>query len=160
MTENQKSGTEKLKRFKIGERLSKRFHEHASSDASIFSILGLGVLWIITGPYYGYSDNWKFFINAASTFITILLVFILQRAQKKDSIAVHLKLNEIIAAMKGASNRLIDAESLPEDELKDLAKNYQEFSNKLTEQEEDPTKSHTIEETREQIQIDHKSEQS
>ena len=145
--------TEKVKRFRLGERVSKRFHEHASSDASIFSVLGLGLLWLVTGPIYGYSDNWKFFINTASTFITILLVFILQRAQKKDSIAVHLKLNEIVAALKGASNRLIDAESLPEEELKTLAKGYQDFSNKLSEEEEDPTKPHTIEEAREQIQI-------
>lgn len=152
MPEASKEPVERERKFKLGEKITSKFHNHASSNASIFSILGLGALWLITGPYYGYSDNWKFFINAASTFITILLVFILQRAQKKDSIAVHLKLNEIVAALKGASNRLIDAESLPEDELKTLAKNYQDFSNKLSE-EEDPTKPHTIEEARDQIQI-------
>ncbi|CAN5657252.1 hypothetical protein BH10BAC5_BH10BAC5_04420 [soil metagenome] len=152
MTDEEKSYKAKLRRFKIGERLNKHFHEHASSNTSIFFILGLLALWLVTGPYYNYSEDWKFFINTASTFITILLVFILQRAQNKHSIAVHLKLNEIVAALKGASNRLIDAESLSEDELKDLARHYRTFSSRLVE-EGDFTKPHSIEETREQVQI-------
>lgn len=70
------------------------------------------IVWAITGPVFHFSDTWQLVINTGTTIITFLMVFVIQQSQNKDTIAVHLKLNELIAATKGASNRLIDVEDL------------------------------------------------
>src|SRR5688500_16133177 len=75
------------------------------------------VIWAITGPLFGFSDTWQLVINTGTTIVTFLMVFLIQRAQNKDAVAIHLKLNEIVAAMEGASNRLIDVEDLSEAEI-------------------------------------------
>ena len=69
---------------------------------------------------FRYSDTWQLVINTGTTIVTFLMVFLIQRSQNKDSLAIHLKLNEIVAALNGASNRLIDVESLSEKELAQL----------------------------------------
>ncbi|MFA7285178.1 MAG: low affinity iron permease family protein [Candidatus Absconditabacterales bacterium] len=78
---------------------------------------GLVFVWLITGPYFHYSTNWQLVINTGTTIITFLMVFLIQKAQNKDSVALQIKLNELIAASKIASNRLIDVEDLSEEEL-------------------------------------------
>src|SRR6266581_2304235 len=75
------------------------------------------LLWALTGPIFHYSDTWQLVINTGTTIITFLMVFIIQQSQNKDSLSIQLKLNEIVAAMEGASNRLINVEDLSEDEL-------------------------------------------
>src|SRR5512133_1309855 len=75
------------------------------------------LIWALTGPLFGFSDTWQLVINTGTTIVTFLMVFLIQRTQNKDSLALHLKLNEIVAALQGASNRLIDVESLSEQEL-------------------------------------------
>jgi len=70
------------------------------------------VLWAVTGPIFGYSDTWQLVINTGTTVVTFLMVFLIQRSQNKDSMAIQLKLNELVAAMAGASNRLIDCEDM------------------------------------------------
>ena len=75
------------------------------------------VVWAITGPLFHFSDTWQLVINTGTTIVTFLMVFLIQRAQNKDALAIHLKLNEIVAAMEGASNRLIDVEDLSEPEI-------------------------------------------
>src|SRR5688500_3997045 len=72
------------------------------------------VVWALSGPLFGYSDTWQLIINTSTTVITFLVVFLLQRSQNKDSKAIHIKLNEIVAVLEGASNRLIDVEDLTE----------------------------------------------
>ncbi len=104
------------------------------------------VLWAIVGPVFHFSDTWQLVINTSTTIVTFLMVFLIQRSQK-DSLAIHVKLNEIVAAMKGASNRMIDAESLSEDELRILETYYSELS-KLARKEADVTVSHSVEEAR------------
>ena len=84
-------------------------------------------------------------INTGTTIVTFLMVFLIQRSQNKDSRALHLKLNELVAALDGASNRLIDAEGLTEAELELLHKHSRQLSD-LTRNEESLTKSHSIEE--------------
>ena len=75
------------------------------------------VVWAATGPLFGFSDTWQLVINTGTTIITFLMVFIIQQTQNKDTQALELKLNEIVAAISGASNRLIDVESLTSAEL-------------------------------------------
>ncbi len=81
--------------------------------------------WGVTGPLFHYSEVWQLVINTATTIITFLMVFLIQHAQNKDTRAVHLKLNELIAASEGGSNRLIDVEDLTEEELEHLYHRYQ-----------------------------------
>src|SRR6186997_2627195 len=78
------------------------------------------IIWAVTGPIFGFSDTWQLVINTGTTIITFLMVFVIQHSQNKDTTAVQLKLNELIAASSTASNRLIDVEDLTEDELRVL----------------------------------------
>jgi low affinity Fe/Cu permease len=82
------------------------------------------VIWAISGPFFGFSNTWQLVINTGTTIVTFLMVFLIQRSQNKDSLAIQLKLNELVAALDGASNRLIDCEGLSEDELRVLQKHY------------------------------------
>jgi len=103
------------------------------------------VLWAGTGPLFGFSDTWQLVVNTATTIITFLMVFIIQQTQNKDTQALELKLNEIVAAIAGASNRLIDVESLTSAELALLHNHYRELA-ELAKKEKSLTKSHSIEE--------------
>jgi low affinity Fe/Cu permease len=109
--------------------------------------LGVIVVWALVGPVFHFSDTWQLVINTGTTIVTFLMVFLIQRSQNKDSLAIHIKLNEIVAALEGASNRLIDAESLSEDELRTLETYYTELS-RLAEKEGNVRVSHSIEEAR------------
>src|SRR5258706_4941400 len=86
------------------------------------------LLWAATGPIFHYSETWQLVINTGTTIITFLMVFVIQHAQNKDMRAVQLKLNELIAAVEGASNRLIDVEDLTEQELEHLYQRYQRLA--------------------------------
>lgn len=103
------------------------------------------IVWAISGPIFKFSDTWQLVINTGTTIITFLMVFVIQQSQNKDTVAIHLKLNELIAATKGASNRLIDVEDLTPEELDTLKKFYIKLS-KLAEKENDISCTHTIEE--------------
>ena len=108
---------------------------------------GVVVVWGALGPVFGYSDTWQLVINTGTTIITFLMVFLIQRSQNKDSLAIHLKLNEVVAAVKGASNRMIDVEALSEQELRILERYYAELAD-LARQDTDIACSHSIEEAR------------
>lgn len=103
------------------------------------------VIWLITGPIFDFSDTWQLVINTGTTIITFLMVFLIQRTQNKDSKAIHLKLNELIASIKGPSNRLIDIENLSEDELATLHIFYHHLA-LLSKKEKDISVSHSIDE--------------
>ena len=103
------------------------------------------IVWAVSGPIFKFSDTWQLVINTGTTIITFLMVFVIQQSANKDTMAVHLKLNELIAATKGASNRLIDVEDLTPTELDTLKKFYVTLS-KLAEKENDISCTHTIEE--------------
>jgi len=93
-------------------------------------ILALGtiVLWLVSGPLFGFSDTWQLVINTGTTIITFLMVFLIQRTQNKDSIALHLKLNELIVANEIASNHLIAVEEISEEDLKILRNYYKKLA--------------------------------
>ena len=83
------------------------------------------VVWLITGPTFHFSDTWQLIINTATTVVTFLMVFLIQNTQNRDAKAMHLKLDELIRAMKGARNQLVDLENLSDDDLKKLEGQFQ-----------------------------------
>ncbi len=103
------------------------------------------LIWIITGPVFRFSDTWQLVINTGTTIITFLMVFVIQHAQNKDSVALQLKLNELIAASSKASNRLVDIEDLSAEELEILKKFYIKLS-ELSKQEKNIHRTHSIDE--------------
>ena len=103
------------------------------------------IVWAITGPIFDYSDTWQLVINTGTTIVTFLMVFVIQQSQNKDTMAIQLKLNELIACQKNASNRLIDIEDLTEDELEVLKKFYIKLS-KLAKEESQLYTTHSIDE--------------
>ncbi len=103
------------------------------------------LIWIITGPVFRFSDTWQLVINTGTTIITFLMVFVIQHAQNKDSVALQLKLNELIAASSRASNRLVDIEDLSAEELETLKKFYIKLS-ELSKKESNIHRTHSIDE--------------
>ena len=113
-----------------------------SSTAFIIAITII-IIWGVTGPIFKYSDTWQLIINTGTTIVTFLMVFLIQKSQNKDSKAVHLKLNELLASHQGASNRMVDIEDITEKELDQLHKFYVQLSD-LAEKEDDITCTHSI----------------
>lgn len=101
------------------------------------------IVWAITGPIFKYSDVWQLVINTGTTVVTFLMVFLIQKSQNKDSKAVHLKLNELIAANEYASNRMVSIEDLSEKELDELHKYYYTLT-ELAKKDTDIHRSHSI----------------
>jgi low affinity Fe/Cu permease len=115
-----------------------------TTTAFVTAILIVAV-WLLTGPFFHFSDTWQLVINTGTTVVTFLMVFLIQRAQNRDALAVQLKLDEIVAALEGASNRLISVEDLSEEELKILRSHYQRLA-EMARQDFKITESHSIEE--------------
>jgi low affinity Fe/Cu permease len=130
------------------ERFSMRIADWSGGSTAFGFAAALILVWAALGPLFGFSDTWQLVINTGTTIVTFLMVFLIQRAQNKDSRAVQLKLNEIVAALQGASNRLIDAESFSEEEIGTLRRHYAEIS-RLAESRGRLLDSHSIEEARE-----------
>jgi low affinity Fe/Cu permease len=117
-----------------------------TGSTSAFALsVSVVLVWVLTGPIFHYSDTWQLVINTGTTVVTFLMVFLIQRSQNKDSLALHLKLNEIVAAVKGASNRLIDVESLSERELRALHAHYETLA-RMAKRDIDLLCSHSVEE--------------
>src|SRR3984885_13256599 len=127
------------------EKFSTTVTRATGSTAAFITALLLVILWGVTGPGFHYSEAWQMVINTGTTIITFLMVFLIQKAQNKDSLAIQLKLNELVAAHAFASNRLVNVENLSEEELKVIQKYYSTLSN-LTKKDESLQKSHSIDE--------------
>jgi low affinity Fe/Cu permease len=125
------------------ERFSNWATAATGSSAAFVIAIAVIVIWLVTGPLAKYSDTWQLIINTGTTIVTFLMVFLIQKSQNKDSKAIHLKLNELLAAHEGASNRMVDIEDLTEEELDHLHKFYQQLSD-LAEGEDDITCTHSI----------------
>jgi low affinity Fe/Cu permease len=113
------------------------------SSAAFIIAVSVVVIWAVTGPAAKYSSTWQLIINTGTTIITFLMVFLIQKAQNKDSKAIHLKLNELLASHEGTSNRMVNIEDLSEDELDHLYKFYFRLS-ELAEKDSDLTSTHSI----------------
>ena len=109
-------------------RFAKRSARLAGRPATFSLAVCVLLAWLITGPLFDFSDTWQLVINTGTTIVTFLMVFLIQHSQNKDSIALHLKLNELIAALPAASNRLIAVEDLDEHELRLVARYYQRLA--------------------------------
>ena len=110
------------------------------------------LLWGITGPIFKFSDTWQLVINTGTTIITFLMVFLIQESQNKESLSIQLKLNEIVAALDGASNKLINAQDLSEAELEALYKYYHKLA-AMAKKDSSITQSHSVEEAVERHEI-------
>ncbi|WP_353146452.1 low affinity iron permease family protein [Chryseobacterium sp.] len=116
------------------ERFSDRVVCFTGSPAAFITACAFVIIWAVTGPLFGFSETWQLVINTGTTIVTFLMVFLIQKAQNKDSKAIQIKLNELIASHKEASNRLVDIEELTEAELDKLHKSYEKsehFSKRL-----------------------------
>jgi low affinity Fe/Cu permease len=133
----------------IGKNVLERFSESVSCAAGSSSAFALAalivVVWGASGPLFHYSDTWQLVINTGTTIVTFLMVFLIQRSQNKESLAVQLKLNEVVAAINGASNHLIDVEELSEADLRTLRTHYQRLVG-LAREGGGLTESHSVEE--------------
>lgn len=102
----------------------------AGSPLAFAAAVGCVVLWIVTGPVFRYSDGWQLVINTGTTIVTFLMVFLIQQSQNKDSVALHLKLNELLAADRAASNTLIGIEDASEEDIRRIADAYMALAEK------------------------------
>jgi low affinity Fe/Cu permease len=102
-----------------------RAARYAGHPLAFLTAVLLVLIWALTGPLFNYSDTWQLVINTSTTIVTFLMVFLIQHTQNRDTLAVQLKLAELIMAATGAENRLATAEDLSEEELEDLHKDYQ-----------------------------------
>lgn len=129
------------------EKFSSVVTKAAGSSAAFVSALALVFGWLVTGPIFNFSENWQLFINTGTTIITFLMVFLIQKSQNKDSLAIQLKLNELVAAHEFASNRLVSIEDMTSEELEVIQKYYSRLS-EFTKKEESLQQSHSIDDAR------------
>jgi low affinity Fe/Cu permease len=127
------------------ERFARRVTAWAGGSWAFGCALAVIVLWVATGPIFHFSDTWQLVINTGTTIVTFLMVFLIQRSQNKDAQAIHLKLNELVAAVAGASNRLINIEDLTEEEVQTLHQHYTRLAT-MSKRDKTLTQSHSVEE--------------
>ena len=140
------------------ERVSTAATRWTGSTSALVLAATIILAWLVSGPFFHYSNTWQLVINTGTTIITFLMVFLIQRSQNKESLAVQLKLNELVAAMQGASNRLIDVEDLSEEELKVLHKYYQRLV-AMAKKDEDFGQSHSVDEAQHRHAFKHPTSQ-
>lgn len=133
------------KRHGVAERFSHWVSKATGSTPAFVGAAGLIVLWLCAGPFFGFSSEWQLVINTGTTIITFLMVFVIQRAQNKESVAIQLKLNELVAAHELASNRLVSIEDLTEEELEVLQQYYRKLA-QMSKNSHNLQASHSIEE--------------
>ena len=146
-----KSNT-KTRKFGFLENFATAVSKATGSNSAFIIALALVLIWGATGPIFHYSENWQLVINTGTTIITFLMVFLIQKAQNKDSLAIQLKLNELVAAHEFASNRLVNVENMTESEMKVIQKYYSRLS-EITKKEESLQQSHSIDEAKEMNEI-------
>ena len=136
----------KVSKFaKVFDRIATKITRVAGNPISSILAVFIILMWLITGPIFNYSDTWQLVINTSTTVITFIMVFIIQQSQNKDTTAIQLKLNELIACESKASNRLIAVEDLTEEELIVLKKFYSKLA-KLSQEEKTLHTSHSLDE--------------
>jgi low affinity Fe/Cu permease len=128
------------------ERVAEKATKESGSSWAFALAVAVIVLWVVTGPIFNFSDTWQLVINTGTTIVTFLMVFLIQRTQNKETEAIQLKLNELVAALKGASNRLIDLEDWTEEELKNLHEHYRRLG-ELASEDRDQHRSLSVDAT-------------
>jgi low affinity Fe/Cu permease len=143
MRKTKKRKNKKLSR--LFQNLANKVTKITGTPIAFITALMVVIIWALTGPIFGYSDTWQLVINTGTTIITFLMVFIIQQTQNKETTAIQLKLNELIACHERASNRLVDVEDLTEEELDLIKKFYVKLAD-LAEKENDVSSSHSLNE--------------
>jgi low affinity Fe/Cu permease len=105
----------------------------AGHPAAFLVALGVVVVWAVTGPIFQYSNTWQLFINTGTTIVTFLMVFLIQNAQNRESLALQLKMDEVIRAVEGAHNTLMNLEDLEDEELEEIHKKYTSLAQRARE---------------------------
>ncbi|QSB28859.1 low affinity iron permease family protein [Flavobacterium sp. CLA17] len=131
------------------EKFATQVSKAAGSTTAFISAFLIVVVWAASGPIFKYSETWQLVINTGTTIITFLMVFLIQKAQNKDSLAIQLKLNELVASNEYSSNTLVDIESMTEEEMIIVQKYYHRLS-ELAKKDESVRTSHSIAEADEQ----------
>jgi low affinity Fe/Cu permease len=134
------------------ENLALKIIEGAGSNMALAFSFGLVGLCVVSGFFFGFSQKWASIIGTFSSVITILMVFLIQKTQNKDSLAIQLKLNELVAAHGSASNRLVNVEGMTEEELKVIQKYYMKLSD-FAKKQDTLTESHSIDELHKEHEI-------
>ena len=129
------------------EKASYKVAKASGSNVAIVCAFLVVIIWAISGPLAHYSEQWQLVINTGTTIVTFLMVFLIQKSQNKDALAIQLKLNELVAANELASNRMVDVENITEDELKIIQKYYSKLS-LFAQNEESLQQSHSIDEAK------------
>jgi low affinity Fe/Cu permease len=111
-------------------RFAKRAARATGRPATFVIAVAIILIWLLTGPIFGFSDTWQLVINTSTTIITFLMVFLIQNTQNRDTEALQLKLDELIRAIEGAHNALLDLEELDEDQLDLIRANYEKLAEK------------------------------
>ncbi len=142
--------SDKTSRF---EKISNKITVFSGSSTVFIIAISLILIWVISGPVFHFSDTWLLIVNTGTSIITFLMVFLIQKSQNKESIAVQLKLNELIAANNRASNRLLNIQDLSENELNTLYEHYRTLV-ELTQKAKSNTQSHSVEDAIESVKED------
>jgi len=137
------------------ERFASKVAKATGSTAAFISAFIIVIAWAVSGPIFNYSETWQLVINTGTTIITFLMVFLIQKAQNKDSLAIQLKLNELVASNEASSNSLVDIESMTEQEMIIIQKYYRRLS-ELAKKEKSIKSSHSIDEAQELHNKKHK----
>jgi len=138
------------------ERFASKVTKATGSTAAFLSAFLVVIAWAVSGPIFNYSETWQLVINTGTTIITFLMVFLIQKAQNKDSLAIQLKLNELVASNEQSSNSLVDIESMTEEEMIIIQKYYHRLS-ELAKKEKSIKSSHSIDEAQELHNRKHKN---
>ena len=146
---------------KVYNRIATKITKATGSPFSSIAAILLIIAWLICGPVFGFSDTWQLVINTGTTIITFIMVFIIQQSQNKDTTAIQLKLNELIACEERASNRLVSIEDLTDDELTVLKKFYSHLAF-LSKDGKDLHSSHSLDEAKDNVKqkIEHHKNKS
>src|SRR5262245_64270345 len=147
MTQKRRSGTGSARKPAppLAESIAARVTELVGSSKGMTAAVAVIVIWALAGPLFAWSNTWQLAINTGTTIVTFLMVFLIQRTQNKDGLAIQLKLNELVAAMSGCSNRLIEVEDLSEEEMHLLRSHYRKLV-EMARADLDIAASHSIEE--------------
>ena len=117
----------------------------AGSPWAYLVAVGFTLIWLVSGPFLQFSENWQLVMKTAGGTVTFIMVFLIQRSQNKDYLAMQIKLNEIIAALHGANNRMISIEDLSEGEIHSLQKDYQSLATHIHKDNETSTHAVSLE---------------
>jgi low affinity Fe/Cu permease len=135
--------TTKQKNSNTFEKFATRVSKAAGTTTAFIGALFIVMAWAVSGPIFDYSQTWQLVINTGTTIITFLMVFLIHKAQNKDSLAIQLKLNELIASNEYSSNSLVDIESMTEEEMIIVQKYYHRLG-ELSKKDESIKNSHSI----------------